>query len=210
LTQDPYLRIAPIYDRLFEPMNGALRVLGLRMFLPPRGGAILDVGCGTGMHLEIYKRYDCKLAGVDTSPAMLGLARARLGESADLRRGDAADMPFADRSFDLVICMLALHEMEASTRSAVLQEIARVAKADGRVLLIDFHSGPARPLKGWLSKLVIMLAEIGAGRRHFRNYRHFMSIGGLPRLIDDHRWQVEKTRVVGDDTMALYLVRPAT
>ena len=209
MSEDPYKRIAGFYDRLFEPMNRGLRVLGFRMIMPQRGGAVLDVGCGTGLHLEMHQRYGCKLYGIDTSPSMLEIAKARLGESAELRLADATQMPYEAGSFDSVICMLALHEMDERMRSEVIGEIKRVVKRDGRILLIDFHAGSPRPLKGWLSKLVIVLSEVAAGRRHFRNYRHFMSIGGLPHLIEESKLSIEKEKIVGDDTMALYLLRPS-
>ena len=207
MTEDPYRRVAGFYDRLFEPMNRGLRVLGFRMFMPQRGGAVLDVGCGTGIHLQMYQRYGCKLYGIDTSQSMLGVAKARLGESAELRLADATEMPYEAGFFDLVICMLALHEMDEGMRSKVIGEIKRVLKPDGRILFIDFHAGSPRPLKGWLSKLVILLSEVAAGRRHFRNYRHFMSIGGLPHLIEERKLSIEKEKLVGDDTLALYLLR---
>jgi len=207
MRKDPYKRVARFYDRLFEPMNRGLRLLGFRMFMPQRGGAILDVGCGTGIHLEIYRRCGCKLYGIDTSQSMLELAKARLGESAELRLGDAKQMPYESAFFDLVICMLALHEMDERMRRAVVGEIKRVLKRDGRILFVDFHSGAPRPIKGWLSKLVILLSEIAAGRRHFRNYRHFISTGGLPRVIEEQTLLIEKEKIVGDDTLALYLLR---
>lgn len=209
MPEDPYKRVAGIYDRLFEPMNRGLRVLGFRMFTPPRGGIVLDVGCGTGVHLAMYQKYQCSLFGIDTSPSMLDVARARLGPDAELRQADAAHMPYESDYFDLILCMLALHEMDDRMRMAVLGEMDRVVKPEGRVLLIDFHAGKSRPIRGWISKLVIVLSEIAAGRRHFRNYRHFVSIGGLPNLIERSELTIEKAKIVGDDTMALYLLRPA-
>ena len=207
MTKDPYKRVVRIYDRLFEPMNRGLRVLGFRMFVPRRGAAVLDVGCGTGIHLEMYQRYGCKLYGIDMSQSMLELAKARLGESAELRLADATHMPYEAGFFDLVICMLALHEMDGGMRGKVVGEIRRVLKRDGRILFIDFHAGNPRPIKGWLSRLVILVSEVAAGRRHFRNYRHFMFIGGLPHLIEERALSIEKEKIVGDDTLALYLLR---
>jgi len=207
MNKDPYKRVAGFYDRLFEPMNRGLRVLGLRMFLPQQAGAVLDVGCGTGIHLEMYQRYGCNLYGIDNSPSMLELARTRLGERAELRLADATQLPYEAGFFDLVLCMLVLHEMDEQVRSTVIGELTRVIKPDGRILLIDFHAGRPRPLKGWFSKLVILLSEVAAGRRHFRNYRHFISIGGLPALIDKSHLEIKNERIVGDDTLALYLLQ---
>jgi len=207
MNKDPYKRVAGFYDRLFEPMNRGLRVLGLRMFLPQQAGAVLDVGCGTGIHLEMYQRYGCNLYGIDTSPSMLELARTRLGERAELRLADATQLPYEAGFFDLVLCMLVLHEMDEQVRSTVIGELTRVIKPDGRILLIDFHAGRPRPQKGWFSKLIILLSEVAAGRRHFRNYRHFISIGGLPALIDKSHLEIKKERIVGGDTLALYLLQ---
>jgi len=207
MNKDPYKRVTGFYDRLFEPMNRGLRVLGLRMFLPQQAGAVLDVGCGTGIHLEMYQRYGCNLYGIDNSPSMLELARTRLGERAELRLADATQLPYEAGFFDLVLCMLVLHEMDEQVRSTVIGELTRVIKPDGRILLIDFHAGRPRPLKGWFSKLVILLSEVAAGRRHFRNYRHFISIGGLPALIDKSHLEIKNERIVGDDTLALYLLQ---
>ncbi len=116
-------------------------------------------------------------------------------------------MSYESSFFDLVLCMLVLHEMDDEVRSRVLSEMSGVIKADGRILLIDFHSGKPRSFNGRFSKLVIVLSEIAAGRRHYRNYRHFMSIGGLPTFIDKSQFEIEKSRTVGGDTLALYLLR---
>ncbi len=207
MTKDPYRRVARFYDRIFESMNRGLRIVGLRMYMPDKGMSILDVGCGTGMHLEMYQRYGCHLYGIDTSQSMLDMAKIRLGDSADLRLVDATQMPYEDGTMDLVLCMLALHEMDEKTRSMVIGEIKRVLRSDGSILLIDFHAGRPRPIKGWLTKLVILFSEFAAGRTHFRHYRHFISIGGLPALIADGQLSIGKERVVGGDTLALYLLR---
>jgi ubiquinone/menaquinone biosynthesis C-methylase UbiE len=206
VNSDPYRRVAGIYDRIFEPMNSGLRVLGFRMYLPPRGGEVLDVGCGTGVHLDMYRKFGCRLHGVDTSSSMLAVAQRRLGEGADLRKADATDLPFDSGSFDLVFSTLVLHEMEDQVRSLTLEEIKRVVKPDGRILLIDFHTGRPRSMRGWLFKMIILFSEVAAGRRHFRGYRHFMSIGGLPALIERAAMHVEQERIVGEGNMALYLL----
>ena len=207
MEKDPYQRVAGLYERFFESINKGLRVLGVRLHLPPKGGSILDVGCGTGVHLDTYSRFECKLFGIDNSPSMLKLARERLGTKAELLQADATETPYKPNSFDLILCMLVLHEMDDEVRSRVLSEMKRLLKADGRVLLIDFHAGRPSQLKGWLSKLLIVLTELAAGRKHFRNYRHFMSIGGLPALIERSKFAIEKVKIVGNNTLALYLLQ---
>jgi ubiquinone/menaquinone biosynthesis C-methylase UbiE len=206
MTEDPYRRFAGLYDTIFEPMNRGLRLLGIRMFRPKKGMAVLDVGCGTGVHLELFQRFQCRLHGIDSSPSMLDIARNRLGEAADLRLGDASQMPFEDQSFDLITSMLVLHEMKHQTRIAVISEMKRVLKDSGHLLLIDFHPGPIRPLKGWVTKTIIVLSELAAGREHFKNYRHFMAIKGLPAIIDETSLGIEKEKVVGGGALALFFL----
>jgi ubiquinone/menaquinone biosynthesis C-methylase UbiE len=207
MSEDSYRRVAGIYDNLFEPLNRRLRLLGVRMFPPGQNMKVLDVGCGTGVHLDIYRRSGCELYGIDNSPSMLDVARNRLGEDAELRLGDATEMPYESNTFDLIVCMLVLHEMDQRMRRSVIAEMKRVIKTDGRILLIDFHAGRARPLKGWLTKPIIFLSEVAAGRRHFRNYRHFMSIRGLQGLIEENQLSEEQHKVVAGGTLALYVVR---
>ena len=206
MTEDPYRGFAGLYDTIFEPMNRGLRLLGIRMFRPKKGMTVLDVGCGTGVHLELFQRFQCRLHGIDSSPSMLDIARNRLGEAADLCLGDASVMPYEDQSFDLITSMLVLHEMRHQTRITVLNEIERVLKESGRILLIDFHPGPIRPLKGWVTKTVIFFSELAAGGEHFKNYRHFMTIKGLPAIIDDISLGIEKEKVVWGGALALFLL----
>ena len=207
MTQDPYRWIAPWYDRLLGPMNRDLRLLGLRMFRPKSGMAVLDVGCGTGVHLELYQPCGCELYGIDPSPAMVAVAAKRLGDRAHLHLGDAAQMPYADGTFDLVFAMFSLHEMDPATRSRALGEMVRVVKECGRLLLIDFHPGPIQGLQGRFNRLKIVVAELAAGRRHFNNSRHLLATGGLAPLIEAQGLQVVKRRIVGGGTLALYTLR---
>ena len=207
MTKDPYRFSAKFYDKLFEPMNSGLRMLGLRLFMPKKGMSILDVGCGTGSHLQLYQRYKCKLYGIEPSPAMMEKAREKLGDSVNLYPGSATEMPYEDKTFDLIISMLVIHEMKHPIRLAVLSEMKRVLKDNGRILLIDFHPGPIKGFEGWRTKATIFFSEIAAGREHFRNYRHFMKIKGLLPLIEENGLVVDKERVVGGGALAVYLLR---
>jgi SAM-dependent methyltransferase len=207
LASDPYRAFARLYDTIFEPTNRGLRLIGLRMFAPKPGMAVLDVGCGTGAHLQLYQRLGCSVFGIDSSPSMLGIAEARLGDAADLRLGDAVDLPYATGQFDLVISMLCLHEMRPHARVEALDSIKRVVRHDGRILLIDHHTGPLQPLQGWITKTFVVFAEAAAGREHFRNYRQFMASDGLTGLVAASDMTPTKTRIVGGGALALMLLK---
>ncbi|HEY5982067.1 MAG TPA: class I SAM-dependent methyltransferase [Anaerolineales bacterium] len=207
MPNDSYRDVAGIYDRLFDSMNKGLRLVGIHMFRPAKGMSILDVGCGTGAYLDLYRRYQCHLYGLDASPSMLEVARRRLADAAQLERGDATRLPYESDKFDLVISMLTLHEMSPETRAAVMGEIKRVLKRDGRILLIDFHPGPYQPLQGWISRAIILLSEVAAGWKHFSNQQHFVSHGGLPALAVQHGLRVEKQSLLAGDTLAVQCSR---
>jgi demethylmenaquinone methyltransferase/2-methoxy-6-polyprenyl-1,4-benzoquinol methylase len=138
---------------------------------------------------------------------MLDIAREKLGKRAELRLGDASQMPYPDGLFDLVTVMLTLHEMPIQIRVDVMSEIIRVMKDDGRVLLIDYYPGPIRFPKGWYYKVIILLFEIAAGREHYRNYRDFLEKDGLPSLYNSQELIVDKKKIISGGNLGLLLLR---
>ncbi|MCK9795481.1 methyltransferase domain-containing protein [Isoptericola sp. 4D.3] len=108
---------------------------------------VLDVATGTGLVLRALASAagrPLRLAGVDLSPDMLTVAR-REAPDATLLRADAAALPLADGSADLVTCVTALQLMPRP--DAVLAEWARVLRPGGRAVTATFtgFGRPARP-----------------------------------------------------------------
>jgi len=209
MVDDPYRRYASKYDTFVEPFNSVIRQIGIKSFPVKAGMKVLDVGCGTGTNLVLYHKSGCHVHGIDLSPSMLGVARNKLGKQADLRVGDASEMPYQDNFFDLVTSMLTLHEMPHVIRPQVMKEMIRVMSREGRILLTDYHPGPIRFPKGWIFKAVILFFEMVAGREHFKNYRDFLKRKGLPGLIDTLKLVAEKRKIVSGGNIALFIVRPA-
>lgn len=206
MAKDPYQKSAKKYDRYVEPSIADIRQIGMKMYPPQEGMHILDVGCGTGTTLMLYHEAGCRVSGIDLSPAMVEVARKKLGDRAEIRQGDASTMAYPDGSFDLVLGFLTLHEMPNRIRPAVIREMARVMKPDGRILLIDHHPGPIRFPKGWIYRPIILFFEIMAGREHFRNYRDFISRKGLPNLISTQNLMVVSKKFISGGNIALFLV----
>jgi ubiquinone/menaquinone biosynthesis C-methylase UbiE len=133
-------KYAPRYDRdigFFERIQFA----GGREWVCSRArGEVLEVAVGTGRNLSCYPD-SVRLTGVDLSPAMLDIARARaaeLGRKIDLREGDAQALPFADAAFDTVVCTLGLCGFPDDR--AAIEEMHRVLRPGGTLLLLD-HIG---------------------------------------------------------------------
>jgi ubiquinone/menaquinone biosynthesis C-methylase UbiE len=191
---DPYRYSASLYDFVVGPLTVGLQPVRMKLAPPIQGMRVLDVGCGTGSDLKSYHRAGCDVYGVDLSPAMLQVARRKFGNTADMHLCDAAQMPFQDESFDLVLSTYTLHEIPHEHRSAVIHEMIRVVKLDGRLLLTDFLPGPYRFPAGWMNRALILILELGAGREHLKRGRDFLRRGGLEGLIK--RFQLTKEGAV--------------
>ena len=207
MEHDAYRRYASIYDRLYEPVARRLREAGLRLLSPRKNISILDVCCGTGTQLALYKIDGCRLVGIDLSPSMLDVARQKLGQDAELRQEDATHMSFPGGSFDLVTMVLSLHEMPSNLRPAVLRECMRVVASGGSIMLMDFHNGPYPFPRGWLWKSLLTIMEISMGRAHFANYRDFLAHGALEGLIAEQGFAIQKRFVFESGVAAVYVVR---
>ncbi len=199
---DAYGWQARVYDRVLEPVNAPLRRVARRLVEPPRGGVVLDVGCGTGAALEEYRQQGFTVLGSDQSPAMLEQARRRLGESADLRLATGPTVPFETGSADLVLVSLVLHSLATGEARALLEDVARVLVPDGRVLVTDFGVAGLGVPKGVVNRAVTGLAELAAGPRHAVNGLAFVRGGGLARLLGT-RWRVEREKHVGGGNITI-------
>jgi ubiquinone/menaquinone biosynthesis C-methylase UbiE len=154
-------RAAPSYDRQIALLE-RIWFAGGREWLGARArGRVLEVAVGTGRDLPFYPA-DAAVTGVDLSPAMLVLARQRAadhGIDADLRSGDAEALPFADESFDTVVCALSLCTIPDP--ATAIGEMKRVLVPGGRLLLLDHVRStwpPVRAAQWLLERLTIRTA----------------------------------------------------
>jgi ubiquinone/menaquinone biosynthesis C-methylase UbiE len=102
-------------------------------------GRLVDLGTGTGRMLELFGGSAARAVGVDRSPEMLRLARAKLAEavpSAELRQGDLTALPLGDAVADTVILHQVLHFVPQP--GTALTEAARLVADGGRMLIVDF------------------------------------------------------------------------
>jgi len=112
-------------------------------------GALLDIGTGTGRSAEVLAPDAMHIVGLDRSPEMLRLARARLqhlpAASWELVQGDFAALPFAPASFDTVLLHQVLHF--APDPGLPLAEAARVCRAGGRIAIVDLAAHDREELR---------------------------------------------------------------
>jgi ubiquinone/menaquinone biosynthesis C-methylase UbiE len=206
MKNDAYRLWSTCYDWVIEPVIHHAKLLGLEMWPPKASSVVLDIGCGTGAQLQLYQEKGCTVVGVDRSPSMIRKARERLGKKANLELLDAEQLPYDANAFDLILLSMTLHELQEDARTRVLNEIRRVAKDDGRVLVFEYHRGPPVFSRGFLARPLVLMVERLAGLEHYRNYKDFIARGGLPALASRNNFNVEQARVIDGGTFGLFLL----
>jgi 2-polyprenyl-6-hydroxyphenyl methylase/3-demethylubiquinone-9 3-methyltransferase len=164
---------------------------------------VLDLGCGNGHHLLALAPEVARGIGIDISPGMIELARARLRTSSGTANltfamDDAEELTgIADQSIDLAICIGAFEHM--LDKRAVLASVYRVLKFGGRFVCLTLHSNyvwyrTLAPLLGFSTKhlssdrrlthdeFALLLDQVGFGGIRFAPWT-FIPKGDVPPAI---------------------------
>lgn len=126
-----------------------------RQLVPLAEGKVLEMGCGGGLNQIHYDQAKVtSLAGIDPNEALLEGARQRTieaGWEADIRRGVGEAIPFADGTFDTVVCTYTLCSVD--NQAQVLSEIRRVLKPGGKLLFLEHGKSPDPALVKWQRRI---------------------------------------------------------
>jgi ubiquinone/menaquinone biosynthesis C-methylase UbiE len=144
------------YDRFarwYDYVEGVLDFLGVGRLrqgvFSEASGKVLEVAVGTGKNL-CYYRSDCQIIAVDLSREMLKVAReraAKLNINAHFSLADAEALPFPDHCFDTVVSSLSTCTFP--NPAAALQEMARICKLSGQILLLEHGRSDREWLGRW-------------------------------------------------------------
>lgn len=101
---------------------------------------VLDCGCGTGPMIQILhgKYPDKHYVGIDLTPEMVRVAQAKQLSNAGFLVGDSENLPFAEESFDAVICTNSFHHYPHPQN--FFDSAYRVLRRGGRLILRDYTS----------------------------------------------------------------------
>jgi len=147
------------FARWYDLVEGVPDLLGVRKLrqrlLRQALGQVLEVAVGTGKNLVYYPQ-GCRIAAVDVSNAMLDVGRtraAKLSVNVSFSLADAAALPFPDKTFDTVVSSLTTCTFPNPV--AALQEMTRVCRTDGKILLLEH----GRSDREWIGRLQDRRAE---------------------------------------------------
>ncbi|MEV6944186.1 class I SAM-dependent methyltransferase [Streptomyces sp. NPDC051172] len=133
----------------------------LRSWLPERPSDVLDLGCGTGSLSLLASEQGHHVTGVDSSPAMIDLARAKLaGRDAAFLVGDAAAPPVGEQRFDVVLVRHLLWALPETGR--VLRHWRELVRPGGRLVLVEGVWGTVTPAGIPAGVLTGLLAPLAA------------------------------------------------
>ena len=177
-----YDRITPLYpviDLFLKPQKQRL-FYEINSYPP---GRLLDIGVGNGAHLKYYTRH--AVIGVDRSKKMIAAARKRQRDNIQLLQMDGEALAFPNESFDYVVLSHVIAVVEHPEK--VLQEVHRVLKPGGRVIILN-HFTP----DNWLRYLDLSFAKIS-------RLLHFRSIFRIADLA-----QIRKFRLLNECSIGVF------
>lgn len=160
-----YNSYASIYDfvfgKVFQP--GRLLCANIVNQLAPSKAHVLEAGVGTGLSLPLY-RPDLFITGIDISEKMLKKAKKRiiskkLSNHISVAKMDVSNLEFADGSFDFVVAMYVASVVPDV--QAFLDEINRVCKKEGHIIILNHFSSNNKTLHMLEKKLNRMHSLVG-------------------------------------------------
>ena len=155
---------------------------------PLAGKQVVDVGCGTGNAALLAAVRGARVTGVDPAPRLLDVARGRAAAAAldvTFRAGDAAALPVADSSADVVLSVFGV--IFAPDARVAAAELARVTAEDGRILLTAWIPGGAVSRTNQVAQEAVLRA-LGAPAPPPRFAWH--DAGALDQLLAPHGFSV--------------------
>lgn len=160
---------------------------------------VLDVACGPGTMAMALAQKAKKVTGIDIEEELIEYAAGRASKrglsNLFFRLQDASDLSlFGDDEFDIAVTSMAIHQFEPLLAIEVLKEMKRIA---GTVVIADYNC----PMPGGLSRSLAYFIEWTAGGDHYRNFRNYMSAGGVTHFTGIAGLTIDTSLVRGNGVL---------
>jgi ubiquinone/menaquinone biosynthesis C-methylase UbiE len=164
-----------------EPMHHAL----IKELEGKNFKTLLDVGCGNGIFLSmVLNKFDVEVSGIDISPGMVEKSKELLDGRADLKVGDSENLPWNDRSFDVVTCSASFHHYPGPER--VLKEMKRILRPGGFLMIADPFT--SNELLRFFANILIKFSKSGDVRIYSqKEMRELLEKGGFAVI----KWDIK-------------------
>src|SRR3989338_6460697 len=164
-----FKRMAPIYDWaefVVAPIRARVAEVNF-----PKGSKVLDMACGTGAQSIAFAKKGFSVVGVDLSPHMLARAKKKVRKEYDVNFicRDASEVEYPDSYFDFSSISFGLHDMPEEIGFAILKEMKRTTKQNGKVIIVDYHV-PKNELSAFIGNRIAKIWES-------KYYDYFLAVG---------------------------------
>jgi ubiquinone/menaquinone biosynthesis C-methylase UbiE len=133
--------------------------------VPIARGDVFELGCGGGINHAFYDPAAItSYAGIDPHKGLLDGARAAArakGWAADLRAARGEAIPFADASFDCVVCTFTLCSVDDPAQ--VMRELSRILRPGGQTLFLEHGRAPDAGVRGWQERIEPVWKQLAGG-----------------------------------------------
>ncbi|PIF06179.1 MAG: hypothetical protein CSA36_02965 [Draconibacterium sp.] len=187
------------YSAVVDPLLATLREK-VAQAIPP-GQKIIDIACGTGSQAFQLAEKSAMVTGIDLSKSMISYAEKKAVKqqihNVIFSVNDARNLEtIENQSFDYGLMSMALHQFDPLTYPIILAELKRIAV---RLLFVDYNV----PLPFNFTGIGSRVAEFLAGRSHFRNFRKYYNLGGLPAILPKNEISIESTQSIAGGTFLM-------
>lgn len=133
--------------------------------VPLARGDVFELGCGGGINHAFYDPSAItSYAGIDPHEGLLDGARAAAREkgwTADLRAARGEAIPFADASFDCVVCTFTLCSVDDPVQ--VMHELSRILRPGGQTLFLEHGRAPDAGVLRWQERIEPVWKHLAGG-----------------------------------------------
>ena len=162
---------------------------------------VLDIGCGNGRLLNLFKSVEIDYTGIDSSKKLIEIAKKNHGSERNFIHANALSLPFQDKTFDTVFSIAVLHHVPSKKfRTSFVTEASRVLKPKGTLVLTVWNIWQWRFFKTHIIHVIKKITGqsdldfgdtiISFGQKKRQRYVHAFTRRSLRQLLEKNSFTV--------------------